>query len=787
MFKLFFVLAVLLTACSTGSKRVLINPIQTDPNSTPSKYITAEYSNQNTLSSMRAAEAYAYIDQNINIHQNGGAGVVVGMVDDGYNQKLKTASELDGKIIAASMFDTSYSGKAYLDGSFHGNMVMMSMIAGKNGSGFHGVAYNAKGVSAGLDFKSIMSGQIQNAVRYNLQNGARVINMSWGSLEISESEFAFMKDTLAKSSVLFTVAAGNGEYSVDPNDPKKPLVFRDLNGYYIPSNDFPAILASSSKGYNKSTNKGIILSVIALDSTKDGAFIASDTDREIDPWATRCSTTKAYCLGAVGEDVSVAMNGFNDIEIATGSSFAAPQVAGAAAVLMGAYPGLDAYTVGFALLRGAVPLYDQNNSIDAQILQVNYRTQGSVVQERYLSDTYGWGRLDLKGALDVISNLNSATGQSLGASRMQTSPITANLLSTGRSNVRFSDAYMSANFSLNNQVKSANRNFGFNQMNLAQSLYNNRTVDLGNFSFNIRQFNYAQGAGFMDYARVQNASINNVNFTHNLTENFNFAGAYQTFNTGDLLGIKNSSFSLTNLVNTQNVDNLPYLSLFPNAINGASFGFASDDKSYRFAYLRSNYSQAISPGLYTNFGNFNQAVQAGILTVENKNNRADIAFMSENQAFLGSVGAGVFGIAGSSSIFTTLSNTQKFGKNFTTQLSATFGTTNFRGTKGSLFQNSSQVMTDSYKFSLTHKNNLLKADKLKLQVFMPLGVRSGAVGFNGSNINLSNRNREVDFEAGYELISGDATQLGLSYLYAKNQFNTAQNNQYIFVNLSKKF
>ncbi len=70
--------------------------------------------------------------------------------------------------------------------------------------------------------------------------------------------------------------------------------------------------------------------------------VAVDKDAHIAPYSNRCGVAANWCMAAVGSMVGTTVplgTGFNgaDYEYKVGTSFAAPQVAGAAAVLRQAF------------------------------------------------------------------------------------------------------------------------------------------------------------------------------------------------------------------------------------------------------------------------------------------------------------------------------------------------------------------------------------------------------------------------------------------------------------------
>lgn len=205
---------------------------------------------------------------------------------------------------------------------------------GDNGKGIAGVAPNVKIMS--LRFISEKgqgtTADAIKAIRYAVDNGAKVMSNSWGSEgeEAGSPENQALRDTVQyaqDNGVLFIAAAGNGHKGV---------------GY---DNDTDAAPA-----YPASYDHDIIISVAALDVNNNlGSF---------SNWGAR-----AVDIGAPGVKVfsTVVDQGYTDIVIdkfgfkATwdGTSMATPHVAGAAALYWSAHPEKSWQEVKAAILGSA--------------------------------------------------------------------------------------------------------------------------------------------------------------------------------------------------------------------------------------------------------------------------------------------------------------------------------------------------------------------------------------------------------------------------------------------------
>ncbi|MEL6616241.1 MAG: S8 family serine peptidase, partial [Bacteroidota bacterium] len=213
----------------------------------------------------------------------------------------------------------------------HGTGVAGLVAAARgNGLGIDGIAPNeASGESAPvriMALRAVPNGDerdkdIANAIRYAVDNGARVINMSFGKgYSPQKTAVDEAAEYAAARGVLLVHAAGNDG--------------KDLGG----GGNYPTDITASG---------GFIPTWIEVGaSTRDMSALAADFsnygDREVD-------------LFAPGADVTSLAPG-GEIQTANGTSFAAPVVAGVAALVMAYFPDLSAEEVRQILLDSATPL-----------------------------------------------------------------------------------------------------------------------------------------------------------------------------------------------------------------------------------------------------------------------------------------------------------------------------------------------------------------------------------------------------------------------------------------------
>ena len=244
------------------------------------------------------------------------------------------------------------------------------IVARRNGRDGHGVAYNANLVSiatckssggctgdrAYISTVNEVAADIASAagltrtygnIRSNPDAGSHVMNMSFtftGHHDIPRITSA-MRDA-ARANRIMVAALGNDAETGPAGAPASNMADSGIAGFGI--------------------------AVGSLDRSGAGRADHSNT----------CGTVARYCLFAPGEDVVTTRNG-GGLARVSGTSFAAPHVSGAAAVVWGAFPNKDANQIVDRLLTTARPL-----------------------DGREISSTYGHGALDLAAALNPVGFLS---------------------------------------------------------------------------------------------------------------------------------------------------------------------------------------------------------------------------------------------------------------------------------------------------------------------------------------------------------------------------------------------
>lgn len=344
----------------------------------PSSFATNEYNRSRTLAPINASSAYA--------RGADGTGVVIAIIDSEFDE---THPEYTGRIHPASqrLFSSGIALPSTGERN-HGTGVANVALGAKNDIGTHGVAYDATIMGLGIAPRGVDS-QISNgniiaeALAYAADNGARIANMSYSSTagpsySGPNSTYNAAYNKVIANDMLLTVAAGNSGGGDPSTAPSHDPVYK------------PALAPHMIVAVGLDTNTG---------------SIASGSDR--------CGLAQDWCMAAPAWDIAVMSYDRGDrnrvYSPAAGTSYAAPVIAGAAALVMETWPTMTAPQVQALLFASAD---------DAGLPGVD--------------GTYGHGILNLARAFDPNFTQQSAQSQSTGAAM---TPDSGALIGDGSSGV----------------------------------------------------------------------------------------------------------------------------------------------------------------------------------------------------------------------------------------------------------------------------------------------------------------------------------------------------------------
>jgi len=278
----------------------------------PGFFETREYFANAGLEVLEASSAYA--------SGASGAGIVVGVIDTGIDVDHP---EFAGAIHSRSTDIVTGSSSLLEDEDGHGTAVAGVIAARRNGALAHGVAFDARllviradapGSCPPCGFDPL---DVARATDYAVDHGARVINYSIGGAGSLAGALGDALENAVEAGRIVVIAAGN-----DGGD--DPV--------------FPAIFAGTAAA------RGRAIAVGAL-----------DTDGEIADFSNRAGSTRRYFLVAPGVEI-LAPELDGDAALVSGTSFAAPHVTGAVALVLDAAPFLSPEQVVELLLETATDL-----------------------------------------------------------------------------------------------------------------------------------------------------------------------------------------------------------------------------------------------------------------------------------------------------------------------------------------------------------------------------------------------------------------------------------------------
>ena len=297
--------------------------------------------------------------------------VKVAVIDSGIDG---AHPEFTGRIVAAKTF---VGGSPYRDEQGHGTFVAGEIAANPaNALGIAGLAFNARLLVAKVvdaDGNVSLPGEVA-AIHWAVDNGARVLNLSLGGVRdpldprldtYSPLEQAAIEYAYSKGAVV-VAAVGNG-----PQSPATPWGF----AHYPAS--LPHVIGVSAIRQDGSVPDYSNRDAVYNDLTAPGDAIFSTIPQNL-------VEQKPGCVDHPYSDC-----GPFEFRDAIGTSFAAPQVSAAAALLLGVEPRLRPEQVAWLLERSAV---DETPSTGCAVCP-NGR------------DLYtGWGALDVNAALALLQS-----------------------------------------------------------------------------------------------------------------------------------------------------------------------------------------------------------------------------------------------------------------------------------------------------------------------------------------------------------------------------------------------
>jgi hypothetical protein len=297
--------------------------------------------------------------------------VKVAVIDTGIDG---SHPDLIGRVVAARSF---VGGSPYTDQQGHGTFIAGLIAANPtNNEGIAGLAFNAQLMIAkvvGADGTISLEGEVA-AIRWAVDHGAQVINLSLGGvrdpldpkldtyspLEQAAVEYAYSKG------VVVVAAVGNG-----PQSPATPWRF----AHYPAA--LPHVIGVSAVRQDGSVPDYSNRDAVYNDVAAPGAAVFSTIPRQLIDPAPECVDHPYSDCGPL------------EFRQGIGTSFAAPQVTAAAALLLGQDPALHPEQVAWLLERSADDASPSTGCAKCPVGRDLYT---------------GWGTLDILNALTMLSD-----------------------------------------------------------------------------------------------------------------------------------------------------------------------------------------------------------------------------------------------------------------------------------------------------------------------------------------------------------------------------------------------
>ncbi len=746
---------------SSGSSSSSSSSSSSGGSSSGSAFDTQEYKNQPSLAHVNAAVAY---DRGYT-----GSGVKVAVIDNGVKSDH---SELQGKVDASSFnFVTNSNDIAPLGagGGVSSGTHAASVIAGKKDDvEVHGVAFDATILSLTAASGESFSVNARNSsLNYAVSNSTRIVNQGYVGTQ-SVSDVSGQAQAILQLGVGAVTAYNNAAVKQVAN-----------------------VWAAGDTGSAEPTlEAGLPVHIPGL-ANHWVAVAAVDNNNVILDTSNRCGSAADWCLVAPGVDVNGAAAAGDAADVDangyvafSGTQAAAPQVSGALAVLMSAFPSLTTEAALDILFSTATDLGAAG------------------------TDTvYGRGLVNLDAATAPVGTTTIPTGSStvgqgasLAASSLKTGTAFGDAIANAGGKVTFFDAYQRAyETDLSNlvspQSKASNShkmllNFARDymeqkvalsdtvRMELSQVVTEEKRSTAGDTDIDSKRMSLISQQKNREFAAHYNMPMEDV-FRYSAAQGYN----------GDM------TMGKAVLAN-------PYLSFAGDGMSIASRHRVNDQFSYRMGAFHGSPED-------DKYGEYD-AMTTGVVgelsyaPTEAVNTSLQFGVMSERDSFLGSETGGAFdmsrnnktwfyGVAGS---YRMTDRVQLFG-------SIAGGMSSASGTSSSLIQDMDQVMSESFSVGATYKSAMTERDVFGVALSQPLRVASGDaslllpngttglgdVAYMNRDVALDPSGREIDVEAFYRLPVGVETNVstGAIYRHEPGHVKNAEAEQLLMMKLDHRF
>ncbi|MCT7374385.1 S8 family peptidase [Chelativorans salis] len=339
-----------------------------------------------------------------------GKGTLIAVVDDGFRRSHR---EFSGKTI-----HTFFGGQSFATED-HGTGVAGVAAGNADGNEMMGVAPEADLHLTSWESVSNTSGLLDHlaaATDDAASRGAVVQNNSWGFAEqtAADEEMAAFEASDAESYAEY-LAGGNTSLAADWQNLFEAYDNFQETGVVVFANSNNQNLGAADDGESDASSWAALpLFVPELSeawlAVSNARFTVDESDGSIldaELQSAPCGSAARFCLTSEGYTYAPTASSNTSYGVATGTSFAAPQVSGQIALLAQAFPNLSPAEWTVRLLATARTGWDgfQNSKAGEQ-------TFAPGVKHAY-SSLYGHGVPDIKAALSPVGGLAIASGDNV--------------------------------------------------------------------------------------------------------------------------------------------------------------------------------------------------------------------------------------------------------------------------------------------------------------------------------------------------------------------------------------
>lgn len=617
-------------------------------------------------------------------------------------------------IVIPYLIASSYDMNGYSISSFVNNKYIANAFQSAGQNGVMAIN-NSWGTS--INWRSITGDSKENLQYYNIPMND-VLNSFYGG---RDGFLETMKNVVNQYDSIFVFAAGN-EGQIGPS-------LESLIPLYLTNTDGTLTFYDESTGYYKN-----FISVVAFDTSNNSLAYYSN----------RCGIAKEYCITAPGS--KLILSDFNDVNnpttyytIASGTSFAAPIITAAIAVIKGAFP----YMTG------------------AEITKLLFLTARDLGAEG-VDEIYGWGMLDLEKAtrpygvaLVPIDERMELSSIPLSHTKLTLNNIISNSIKSQNLEMVFLDSF-------NRTFKTKINNFITSYQHRPKTIdilsnfanYNNTKI----FNTNDKLFNLYYHQEINNDSNINKAIEVSYNIPYNKTNYnidniFSFSLYYGNNPYNAFIHNKvdfNNYYSLANMYGYNALN--PYFKTdannnyaFNNIIslnNHLAFNIGALYQTYTAYHKNTHYNEEDEEELGDSF-----SVISGITYKLNKNlsTMLETSIINEKETFLGNKFDGAFSIGQNNYTYlislqnnielfsnTSIHNNKYLINNNSSKLSLitriNYGYSDINLNKYSLIKDISRIHTTSYSLGINYNFNPIQknhSSNISLLLSKPITIHKG--------------------------------------------------------------